>query len=99
MKYLLMLIVSFAICGCNKIAPPTGRYVLFESTKGTVYRLDTISGKTEITYSPTGWPTLSAKGLYSGEDGKTYEYQGQGKLVELSIKEAAEKIMEKYPKK
>jgi len=98
MRYVLLLLLPFAICGCNQIVPPAGRYALFETSKGTVYRLDTISGDTKVVYSPSGWPALSAKTPYKGEDGKTYEYLGAGKLKELTTTEAADRLVEKYTK-
>jgi len=98
MRYILFPLLLLIIAGCNQIGSPTGRYTLFETSKGVVYRLDTISGESEIIYSPTGWPKLSTDTLYEGEDGKTFKYLGGGKLKELSTTEAADILVEKYAK-
>jgi hypothetical protein len=97
-RLILLVLIPLTLCGCDRFASFAGRYSLFETSKGAVYRLDTTSGKTEVVYSPTGWPKLNAKTLYEGEDGKTYEYLGAGKLKELSTTEAADRIVEKYAK-
>lgn len=99
MRYISLLLLTIALCGCdNPLRASTGRFALFETSKGTVYRLDTTSGGTEVIYSPSGWPKLTQKTIYKSEDGKTYEYLGAGKLRELSTAEAADRIIEKYPK-
>jgi len=98
MRYLLLVLLSLAVSGCDQFLPSAGRYALFETSKGTVYRLDTTTGETEVIYSPAGWPKLSAKTLYEGEDGKIYEYFGAGKLIGLSEAEVAERLVEKYAK-
>ena len=94
----LILLLPLTLGGCNQFVPAAGRYTLFETSKGTVYRLDTTSDKTEVVYSPTGWPKLNAKTFYEGEDGKNYEYLGAGKLKELSTSEVADRLVEKYAK-
>ena len=97
-RLILLVLIPLTLGGCDQFVPFSGRYALFETSRGTVYRLDTTSGKTEVVYSLTGWPKLNAKTLYEGEDGKTYEYVGAGKLKELSTREAADRIVEKYAK-
>ena len=97
MKYVLVVLGTILITGCDlQLGAKTGSYSLFETSKGTVYRLNTASGETGIIYSPGGQPKLTAKTLYTSEDGKTYEYLGGGKLKELSTTEAADRIIEKY---
>jgi hypothetical protein len=99
MKYVLVIIGTILITGCDQqFGAKTGSYTLFETSKGTVYRLNTASGETSIIYSPEGWPKLMSKTLYKSEDGKTYEYLGGGKLKELSVTEAADQIIDKYNK-
>jgi hypothetical protein len=95
----LLLLATLSLCGCD--APFThsaGHFALFETSKGTVYRLNTASGETEIIYSSSGKPKLTPQALYESDDGKTYEYLGGGQLKELSLQEAADKIVEKYKK-
>ena len=99
MRYVLLVFFTIALCGCEKpFGASPGRFALFETSKGTVYRLNTSSGDTEVVYSPEGWPKLTPKTLYKAEDDKTYEYLGDGKLKELSTTEAADRIIEKYKK-
>jgi hypothetical protein len=90
--------MSLTLSGCDQFISFSGRYALFETSKGTVYRIDTTSGVTEVVYSPTGQPKLKVTTLYEGEDGKTYEYAGVGMLKELSTREVADRILEKYSK-
>ena len=97
-RLILLILIPIMLGGCGQFTPFSGHYALSETAKGTVYRLDTKSGNTEVVYSPTGQPKLSAGTLYEGEDGKTYEYVGAGKLKELSTREAADRILEKYAK-
>ena len=98
MKFVLLSLLLLVTTGCDQISSNTGRYSLFETSKGVVYRLNTISGESEIIYSPTGWPTLSAEALYKGENDKTFQYLGNGKLKELTTTEAADILVEKYTK-
>lgn len=99
MKYALVVLGAIALTACDGMPQfGPGKYTLFETSKGTVYRLDTATGETEIIYSPDGWPTLKAKTLYHSENEKTYEYLGNGKLKELSSTEAADRLVEKYTK-
>ncbi len=99
MKYVLVVLGTILISGCDlPLGAKTGSYALFETSKGTVYRLNTASGEAAIIYSPGGWPKLMPKTLYTSEDGKTYEYLGGGKLKELSTSEAADRLVEKYNK-
>ena len=97
-RLILLVLIPLALGGCDQFIPVSGRYALFETSAGTIYRLDTTSGKTEVVDSPTGWPKLKARTLYKAEDGKTYEYVGAGMLKELSTTEAADRILEKYAK-
>jgi len=88
-----------AISGCEiPIGSKAGSYTLFETSKGTIYRLNTVSGEAAVIYSPDGWPKLQPKTLYSGENDKAYEYVGGGTLKELSTTEAADRLIEKYKK-
>lgn len=97
MRNLLVVVGALALAACDGMPHlGVGKYALFETSKGVVYRLDTTSGETEIIYSPDGWPTLKAKTLYYGENEKTYEYLGNGQLRELSTTEAADRLVEKY---
>jgi hypothetical protein len=97
MKCVLALLGTILISGCDQqLGAKTGSYSLFETSKGTVYRLNTASGEASLIYSPVGWPKLMPKTLYTSEDGKTYEYLGGGTLKELSTTEAADQIIEKY---
>ena len=97
MRYALMLALVALTCGCsNPFA--SGRFALFETSKGVLYRLDTTSGHAEIVYSPFGMPKLTQQTLYESDDGKTYEYLGAGKLRELSATEIADRLVEKYAK-
>lgn len=99
MKYVLLALCSMALVGCEPPAgPDTGKYALFETSKGTVYRLNTTTGETHVIYSPEGLPALTVKTLYHGDLGKTYEYLGRGELKELSPTEAADRLVEKYTK-
>ena len=99
MRYMVLLLLVVAVSGCDKpLGTSAGRFALFETSKGTVYRLNTTSGETEVIYSPEGWPKLTQKTLYMADDDKTYEYLGGGKLRELSTQEAADRIIKKYPK-
>lgn len=99
MKYVLVVLGTILITGCDlQIGAKTGSYALFETSKGTVYRLNTTSGEAGIIYSLDGWPKLMPKTLYKSEDGKTYEYLGGGKLKELSTTEADNRLIEKYNK-
>ena len=99
MKYMTLLLATIAISGCDM---PYGnhheRFSLFETSKGTVYLLNTTSGEAKVIYSTESQPKLVASSLYESEDGKTYEYQGAGKLKELSVEEAADRIIDKYLK-
>ena len=97
-RLILLVLIPLTLGGCDQFVTSSGRYALFETSKGTVYRLDTTSGKTEVVYSITGWPELNAMTLYKGEDGRTYEYVGAGILKELSAREAADRFLEKYAK-
>ena len=96
MRYIILLMTTIIISGCDL---PYGTqhesFSLFETSKGTVYLLNTASGETKIIYSEESAPKLVAKSIYEAEDGKMYEYLGTGKLRELSIQEAADKIIEK----
>ena len=97
MRHLILLVlIPLTLGGCDQFVPFAGRYTLFETSNGTVYRLDTTSGKTEIIYSPFAEPKLNVKTFYSGEGGKTYEYLGAGKLKELSADENIGRLMKKY---
>ena len=99
MKYVLVVLGAILITGCDQqLGAKTGSYTLFETSKGTVYRLNTVSGEAGVIYSPEGRPKLTPKTFYTSEDGKTYEYLGGGKLKELSTTEAADRIIEKYNK-
>ena len=99
MKNIILLLATIALFGCditheNRIKS----FSLFETSKGTVYLLNTASGEAKIIYSPTSAPKLIMKGIYESDDGKTYEYQGARKLKELTLREAADIIIEKYKK-
>jgi len=98
MRHALALLIVIAVAGCDLPSLKAGKYALFETSKGVVYRLDTSTGATEVIYSPEGWPKLKTKTLYEGEDKKTYEYLGSGQLKELSTREAADRLVEKYTK-
>ena len=59
MKYVLVVLGTILITGCDlQLGAKTGSYALFETSKGTVYRLNTASGEADIIYSPEGWPKL-----------------------------------------
>ena len=98
MKYILLIPLMFMLGGCDLVGSSGGRYSLFETSKGVIYRLDTRSGETKIIYSPTGLQKLSKESLIEGENGKTYQYLGNGKLKELSAIEAADLLVDKYTK-
>ena len=98
MRYLFIIPPMLMLYGCNQIGSFGGRYSLFETSKGVIYRLDTKSGETKALYSPTGWPKLSKAELFEGVNGKTYQYLGNGKLKELSTREAADILVKKYAK-
>ena len=98
MRYIFIVMLLFVISGCNQIGQSTGTYTLFETSKGVIYRLNTVSGETEIIYSPLDWPKLNAKTIYEGENGKKYDYLGSGKLKELSAEEVADILIEEHAK-
>ena len=99
MRHVLVVAGALALAACDGLPHlGAGKYELFETSKGVVYRLDTTSGETEVIYSPNGWPTLEATTLYLGENERTYEYLGNGQLKELSTTEAADRLVEKYAK-
>lgn len=95
MRYITFLLTTIAISGCDmSYGNQHEGFSLFETSKGTVYLLNTISGETKIIYSTESAPKLVTRSIYEAEDGKTYEYQGAGKLRELTVEEAADKIIE-----
>ena len=99
MKYITLLLATIALFGCDIAHENRDKsFSLFETSKGTVYLLNTTSGETKIIFSTTSAPKLVMKGIYESEDGKTYEYQGAGKLRELTLQEAVDIIVEKYKK-
>lgn len=99
MKLVITFFVAAILSGCDFSGSlSTGKYALFETSKGVVYRLNTTSGETEVIFSPEGWPKLKSKVLYEGENNKTYEYLGGGQLKELSTTEVADRLVEKYEK-
>ena len=94
---LLALALALALAGCD--VPKSfsaGKYSLFETSKGVVYRLNTGTGETEIIYSPVGLTKLTAGTLYEADGDKTYEYLGGGQLKELSVNEVADRLVRKY---
>lgn len=99
MRHTVALLVVLALTACDLSKElNAGKFAIFETSKGVVYRLNTSTGETEIIYSPEGWPTLKAQTLYRGEDDKTYEYLGGGRLKELSTSEVADRLVKKYAK-
>ena len=99
MKYALVVLGTIALTACDEMPRfGAGKYTLFETSRGTIYRLDTATGKTELIYTPGGWTTLKPKTIYYGENEKTYEYLGNGKFKELSTTEAADRLLERYTK-
>jgi hypothetical protein len=96
-RYMTLLLTVIAISGCDmSYGNRHANFSLFETSKGTIYLLNTTSGETKIIYSTDSEPKLVTHNIYKAEDGKTYEYQGAGRLRELTIQEAADKIIEKY---
>jgi hypothetical protein len=98
MKRIAFLLAIIAVSGCDisSYGKKHEGFSLFETSKGTVYLLNTTSGETKIIYSTESAPKLAVRGIYKSEDGKTYEYQGSGKLKEMTVQEAADRILEKY---
>ncbi len=98
MKLLTLLFAAIAISGCDisSYGKKHENFSLFETSKGTVYLLNTTTGESKIIHSNSLPPRLSMHSTYGAEDGKIYEYQGSGKLKELSVREAADKIIEKH---
>jgi hypothetical protein len=70
-------------------------FSLFETSKGTVYLLNTTSGETKIIYSTELLPKLVKSNIYETDDGKTYKYMGGGKLMDLTVIDTADKFLEK----
>ena len=97
MKYLALLIAALAISGCDSFRENGDeRFSLFETSKGTVYLLNTMSGETQVIYPVVGPEKLVLHRTYKSEDGKIFEYQGAGKLREISGHEILEEILGKY---
>ena len=69
-------------------------FSLFETSKGTVYLLNTTSGETKIIYSTELAPKLVTHSIYKTDDGKTYKYMGGGKLMDLTVIDTADKFIE-----
>ena len=70
-------------------------FSLFETSKGTVYLLNTTSGETKIIYSTELAPKLVTHSIYETDDGKTYKYMGGGKLMDLTVIDTADKFLER----
>lgn len=99
MKYITLLLTIVALSGCDMSFGNQHKiFSLFETSKGTVYLLNTTSGETKIIYSKESAPKLMPHTIYESEDGKSYEYLGAGNLKALTVREAADKIIEKYNK-
>ena len=99
MRYITLLVIIFIISGCDiSSGNRHERFSLFETSKGTVYLLNITSGETKIIYSSESAPKLVTQSIYESEDGKRYEYQGAGRLRELTIQEEADILIKKYSK-
>ena len=98
-EYWQLLVIIISIFGCNNSSGNRNeRFSLFETSKGTVYLLNLTSGETKIIYSNESAPKLVPQSIYESEDGKRYQYQGAGRLKELTMEEAANILIKKYSK-
>ena len=99
MRYIAFFVIIIAIFGCDiSSGNRHERFSLFETSKGTVYLLNITSWQTKIIYSNESAPKLVIKSIYESEDEKRYEYQGAGKLRELTMEEEADILIKKYSK-
>jgi hypothetical protein len=99
MKYITLLVITISIFGCNNSSDNRNvRFSLFETSKGIVYLLNLTSGETKIIYPNKSAPKLVLKNIYESEDGKRYQYQGDGKLKELTKEEEDDILIKKYLK-
>lgn len=99
MRYVRLLLTLVALSGCGmSFGNQHKNFSLFETSKGTVYLLNTATGETKIIYSKDLAPRLILNTVYYSEDGKSYEYLGAGTLKALSVLEAADKIIGKNNK-
>ena len=96
---IFLLIAFLTACNEKSTESNSNHYSLFQGANGTIYLLDETSGKTTITFSPES-PKLTVGTVYETENGKKFEYQGEGKLVEkVSAKERLEKLMKEEGQK
>jgi outer membrane protein assembly factor BamB len=95
MKYIVMLSGLIAISGCDVSLSGKARdsFARFETSKGNVYLLNTATGTSKTISTTESMSKLSIRKIYEAEDGKIYEYEGSGKLKELTTQEAADKII------
>ena len=99
MRCVRLLLTLVVLSGCDmSFGNQHKNFSLFETSKGTVYLLNTATGETKIIYSKDSAPRLIPNTVYDSEDGKSYEYLGAGTLKALSVREAADRIIEKYKK-
>ena len=94
MRISIALLLALAMSGCDW--GDSGRYRMFETSDGIVYRLDTVTGEAEVFFSPQGNPKLIPGTFYSAENDATYEYVGGGALRELTSEEEISRLVEKY---
>src|SRR6187431_3025924 len=95
MNKIIICCFIFFIVACNVKLPETDKnhYSLFQGANGTIYLLDEASGKTSVTFSPDS-SKLVVGTVYEAENGKKYEYKGEGQLAEkVSAKERLEKLI------
>ena len=94
-----LILLTLLLASCDtQFARNGGTYSLFETSAGTVYLLNTATGETRVISKLGTEGKLQPTAIYQGEDGKIYQYDGAGKLKELSVREAADRILENSKK-